>query len=348
MPHSSGGGSHGGGSHGGSHGGSRRGGSRGNSRRVGKNYFAGASRYVYYQNHQPVYVYANYDITKKSSKARLLLLAVYIPFLLAVCIMFFGAFHAPEKLSLPYDMHIVVDDTIGVLDDESTVEETLRSFRDKTGIVPAIITVYNEDWQGRYQSLENYAYDLYVNTFTDEQHWLIVYSQPKEAEESFVDWYWEGMQGDDTDAIITQKAANRFNAKLQEGLTANSRYTVSEAFVYAFEDTTSSIMESYINWGEIVVALGVGLFIALHMYLMVFFDPGNKKEYQEASPCPTYVQEETCEYCNGVYVVGTCISCPHCGAPVKPHSYHVDGTQAGVGTPISDAHEMTGQNGFGG
>ena len=50
------------------------------------------------------------------------------------------------------------------------------------------------------------------------------------------------------------------------------------------------------------------------------------KHYSQAVECPeTFVDQEACEYCGGIYIVGLNTSCPHCGAPVKPHDYTVDG-----------------------
>jgi len=104
MPHSSGGGSHGGGSHGGSHHSSHsHGGSGRSSRHVRSTYFPDARRYVYYDHHRPVYVYADYDITEKRSPLRFLMLLFYLPFILFTFSMFAEAYHHPHKLPQNYD-----------------------------------------------------------------------------------------------------------------------------------------------------------------------------------------------------------------------------------------------------
>lgn len=336
MPHSSGGGSHGGGSHGGSHH-SSHGGSGGSSRSVKTHYFPGATRYVYYRDHRPKYIYANYDITQKRSKLRYALLLFYVPFFFAILSLFLTAIHHPKKMTMDYNTEIVIEDSIAILEDEAGLKESLQTFRDVTGITPAVMTVYNEDWQGNYTSLENYAFDLYVNAFSDEKHWLIVYSQPRQTDGDFVDWYWEGMQGDDTDGILTTKAADQFNDTLQKNLLRADQSTVGKAIAASFAYSSQNIMETYIDWESMFMAGIMGGFVFFHMFFMVFFDPGNKKEYREASKCPTYVQEETCEYCGGVYVIGTCLSCPHCSAPVKPHRYY----QSEDGRIIGEAKETS-------
>ena len=197
MPHSSGGGSHGGGSHhsSSSHRSSHRSSGSGPSRRIRTGYFPGATRYRYYHRHKPRYVYANYDIRKGRSPLRLLMLLFYIPFFIAIVGMASETFRVPQRLSTDYDTSLVISDYINVFSDTKALENSMMAFYDETGITPAVFTVYNEDWQDNYSSLENYSYDLYVNAFDDEKHWLIVYSQPKERDENYkVEEYEKGMQ----------------------------------------------------------------------------------------------------------------------------------------------------------
>ena len=260
MPHSSGGGSHGGGSHGGSHHSSHsHGGSGRSSRHVRSTYFPDARRYVYYDHHRPVYVYADYDIN------------------------------------------------------------SLVAFYNRTGISPAVITVENSDWQGYYSDLENYAYDLYVNHFADESHWLIVYSTPDgySSSDGFEDWYWEGMQGNDTDDVLTESVTNSFNDELQKNLTARTRYTVSSAISTSFDDLTPTVMKSKVNWTMLFTSIAILAFVCLHACLMIGINPKARK-YAKAKPCSDAAQEKACEYCGYTYVVDTCTECPHCGAPIPP------------------------------
>ncbi|MBP5260995.1 MAG: TPM domain-containing protein [Clostridiales bacterium] len=321
MPHSSGGGSHGGGSHGGSHGGH----GGGSGRHTSHAQFPGSTRYVYYRDRQPVFVYSNYDITKKRSPARFLLLLFYAPFIL---VMIFGvgksAINIPVKLMLDYDDEIIIDDRADVFSDEAALEDTLEEFRDKTGITPAVISVNNGDWNKNYTNLENYAYDLYVNMFEDEKHWLIVYSQPAEPKGEFVEWYWEGMQGDETDNIITVKTANTFNSVMQKNMTKSSN-SPDKAIKDTFDEVMPRFMKASVNWGGVFVMIFVTGFLAVHAFFMVFYTPKEAKYYKDAIKCEEeVVRQEKCDYCGGVYIVGHHLSCPHCQAPVKAHDYTVD------------------------
>lgn len=317
MPHSSGGGSHGGGSHHSSHSShSSRGGS-GSSNKVGSKPFSGARRYYYYKNSRPVYVYANYDITKQPGKSRYLSLLFFIPFILFELMLVVVAFLPPSRLDVDYsDTHIYIEDNAYVLGGESTLRNECQTFFDKTGITPAIFTVYNDDWEEYYDSLEDYAYDLYVNCFDDEKHWLIVYSQDRYPG-GWVDWYWEGMQGDDTDAVLNYNVTDAFDDNLQKYLLQNGKYSVGEAIAKAFGDANEMVMQPYTDWSLFVAAGFFLIYTVVCMYGVVH-NPNKKYanavQYKNAGEPVEY----TCDYCGGIYIAGTCTTCPHCGAGVKP------------------------------
>ncbi len=319
MPHSSGGGSHGGGGHGG---GSHGTGSRGFSGpAVRSTYFPGSMRYVYYANRMPHYIYTTENFTQRMGKKRYLSLLIYFPMLAIILGFLVGAVHNPKKLSMAYNTDIVISDKAYVLDADASLKATLTAFRDKTGITPAVITVNNESWQGHYNSLEQYAYDLYVNAFADESHFLIVYSTSR-PNNGYIDWYWEGMQGDDTDSVLTSSVLSTFNSELQKNLTARSRFTVSKAIETAFQAILPTVMKTTVQWSAVITALFMIAFIICHAYFMLGFNP-KAKQYRTAVPCPEVLTEQAvCEYCDGVYVVGTCTTCPHCGANLKPHSFY--------------------------
>lgn len=318
MPHSSGGGSHGGGSHSSHSSHSSRGGSSSRPmHRIRHTAFAGSRRYVCYRKNKAEYVYANYDLGKKTSKASYLILLVYLPFLAVAIGLLMSSYHHPKKLTADYNTSIVIDDRAGLIEDseEEDLQKTFQTFYDKTGITPAVITVNNEDWTEHYTSLENYAYELYVNTFDDEKHWLIVYSEASAIYDSFNDWYWEGMQGDDTDDIITEGVADDFTNNLQRYLLQNTRYTPGSAIEKAFSELTPVIMKPYWIQENLLMAVCMLVFILFHASAMTGITPNGIK-YRKAVACPQGAVEYRCTYCGGIYVVGTCITCPHCGAPV--------------------------------
>lgn len=131
------------------------------------------------------------------------------------------------------------------------------------------------------------------------------------------DWYWEGMQGNDTDDVLTKSVTNSFNDELQKNLTARTRYTVSSAISTSFDDLTPTVMKSKVNWTMLFTSIAILAFVCLHACLMIGINPKARK-YAKAKPCSDAAQEKACEYCGYTYVVDTCTECPHCGAPIPP------------------------------
>lgn len=309
MPHSSGGGSHGGGSHGGSFRGSSGG------ARISNTYFSGARRFYTYSDKIPKYIYSKFDVTKKPSKLRLLLLFFYLPFIAAILWLCTEIYHVPKPVEVDYaDTEIFISDELNIIQDTTPLLNTLHEFYEKTGITACVITTANENWKIQYRTLSDYAYDLYVNRFKDEKHWLIVYTQPEIIKEGeFIDWYWEAMQGDDTDDVITEKMAGLFTDLVQQNLSAGGRYFVDEAIKDAFDNLNAVIMEPRFSAETLLACLFVALFIGIHMFLLVFFDP--YKKYRNYKECAEDAAEIKCSYCDGIYLSGTSTNCPHCGAP---------------------------------
>lgn len=173
---------------------------------VSRTPFANSHKYIRYRkrNRQPEYIYTNERFEDQALITPVLLI-FYIPFIaFALCFMLYGV-HIPQKMKPPASTEIQVKDDLGIFSEESKIKKELTEFYELTGIVPAIVTVNNDVWEPYYTSLENYAYDLYVNSWNDEKHWLIVYSNDQGTNPDFLDWHWEGMQGDDTDGILTEE-----------------------------------------------------------------------------------------------------------------------------------------------
>lgn len=332
MPHSSGGGSHSGGSSGGFSGGSSHSsGGSGRSHHVYNTYHPGTHRYVYYSHGKPKYYYSNSKVTSPLAGI-IFLFGVVVIWLYATFPAVKAMCHIPRKVSLDYDTQIIIEDNIDVLSDREEIRlmNVFEDFQDNTGITPALITVDNTEWKEYYYTLSQYAYDLYVNRFSDEKHWLLIYSTNSTdviltsfdeyvSHEDFDDWYWEGMQGDDTDSILDTQYTSQFNEVVQKQLMARSKYSIADAFINGFISISPKIMKFSMSKGAllfIIIFIGfpVGYFGGLAISLI-----GDVKK-SKALRCPTdeeKPQEDSCEYCEGIYVHGIHESCPHCGAPIK-------------------------------
>ena len=335
MPHSSGGGSHGGGFHGGSFhgGGSFSRGSRSVPDRSGpivsNTYRSGYHRYVIYHGTQPTYFYSRGAVTEKDARPKIAGPIILLLFaLLFLCISVGIYYRSPKKLSLPYDSAVRVTDRAGVLtaQDEAQLKDVFTRFQEETGITPAFLSVSPDEWKGRYSRFTNFAYDAYVNLFHDESHWLLCYSGDASAD--FDDWVWEAMQGDNTDGILTEKVADTFTQSVQKYLTARTRYTVGQAFCQGFEDILPGLMKTGFRFDPDESDGTIGITVILLVISVVWLISSLRqarmaRDKVGAVRCPTdqgKVQEDTCEYCGGVYVHGIHIRCPHCGAPIQAAS----------------------------
>lgn len=334
MPHSSGGGSHRSGTHhssghsshssGGHH---SSGGytTRTSLMRIQSAPFLGARRYVRYTNHQAEYIYSDKNLLHPW-RAKYLWLIIIVPI---IAFIIFGLFNTifprPKKVKVDYTPSVMIEDTCNLIDDgdEVALQSIMDTFFDETGISVCVLTTNNEKWE-TYYPLMRYAYDEYVNRFPDEKHWLLIYSEPELVDENFSDWYFEGMQGDDTDKVITEQIVFDFTERLNRNLTDRSHFTVGSAFQAALEDCLIQVKTVTVKTSNIVILLyllGVMLFIT---FFVILRDP-EKKKYKDFIPCgrsEELVQEDTCDYCGGIYIIGTVLSCPHCNAPLKPHTYY--------------------------
>lgn len=281
MPHSSGGGSHGGGSHGGhSHHSSSRHGRNRNSSRISKTNFAGARRYRYRHHGQERYFFSDREPNKIFDWKRLLIGIFYIPFIGASIFMIGGDISASTA---KYDTSIMIKDEQNVFEQTESLNDALTGFYAKTEIVPAVITVPFEEWMDD-GSLEDYAYDRYLSEFNDENHWLIVYSQKGQKGDADFDWSFEGMQGDNTDDILTSSVTSDFNADLYyklETLQEKPEIAITEEFNLLTQKVKKPSF--FKKHTMLFSALFMLAFVAFHAYFMLGL---YEWKYRKAEPAP--------------------------------------------------------------
>ena len=336
MPHSSGGGSHSSGSHSSSFHSSGSHSSRGSSTIqtsyiAAANKYPGAKRYIYFENNMPVFVWADYDVTKDHrSRGRIVKLIVALIFWVLSVL---HSIHNPselewteKELEAAGSNTYLINDKADIFKDTSGLAQALEEFYQLTKIRPAIITVEEQSWINNYDSMEVFAYDMYVNIFDDEKHWLLIYSVPPLTDDNFENWKWEGMQGDYTDPILTTDETSAFNKNLHKMLLDRNSYSVEEAFEQAFRDLNKTVMSIYIPL-EAIISDIVTLVIILLFFFFAGggFHPVREKIYRTATLCPENFKDyDNCEYCGTKYLIGFHKKCPSCGAPLKAHDYTTD------------------------
>lgn len=232
MPGSHGGGSSGGGGggyHGGG-GGGYHGGRSSGPRFSTRSSFPGAKRY-YYRNRfgRTCFFYYAARPTRQSAVGSILtpIIFILVGIALAAFIIYGVIPHKlPDYKCQPTGVYVV--DSSGLLGDVSELNDTLEAFYDETGIEPRIVAIKAEDFNvsvyGKMSvdHLQNYGYDLYLRSYDDEGHWMIIYAVDQAGA-----YTWADMAGDDTYDITdsmfyTFKAS--FDKSLVRGVEANKAF----------------------------------------------------------------------------------------------------------------------------
>lgn len=262
----------------------------GSGSRISVRSFRGAQRFIYFdrlgREHS---IYSKTMPQKLSIPSLLVSLFMLALFAYAGYLMTDGTIHAilPHKPLKPvYAQNGVhISDNADVIDNEAELERILNAFEDDTGICPYVMTVFDTDWNKTSSTLDGYAYSKYIRLFDDEQHFLVVYSQPKNTQDrNDVDWSWEAIQGDDTDPILTKQAFQKFRDKLHGNLS-NRNCSVGEAFALSF-GTDWDVMRPLLPLRERIVLAGVVLlWDAYTLYSLISSIRGfvySRKKYHKA------------------------------------------------------------------
>lgn len=316
MPHSSGGGS----SHGGSHGSSR---SSKSEMRYGNRYYRGANRFVYYHNGAPQYYFSEEPYTLETAKKRKTGSIISNIFMIFWSLLFtvFGFNSLPKKVTLDYNTEILINDSAQLVSEaeEVDMEKAFRSFQEKTGVTPAVYTINIKELNTKGVTLHKYAYDLYVSTFADEKHWLVVYCKDNVRQT----WSWEGMIGDDCGSIITTDLENEFTKQMQSNLLNDSK-TLSASVIDTFDQIGNKAGKiSGKKIPTLLLAFGGGAAFLVSAAANIISTVKQKPEDDpkiNSVQCPNAEAEPAtakCEYCSGEFVAGVHTTCPHCGASIE-------------------------------
>ncbi len=243
---------------------------RRNSNRISSVFFPGAKRYSYLSHGKVKYIYSQTDPAKRFHPARLLVLLFYIPFIFGG--LFMVKTSSTPSLKKPDSTEIIIKDEADVItsQDESELRTVLRDFYKKSGVVPSVITVEDQKWKDIVFDKENwerpseyYAYTRYLSEFNDEMHWLIVYSDPSAD--------FEPMQGNNTDAVLTEDIGDIFINRLETNLK-DKNTGVGASVSNAFETIMPLISKPSLF--DRLASLGPAIFLFLFVGFHAFFMAG--------------------------------------------------------------------------
>ena len=165
-----------------------------------------------------------------------------------------------------------------------------------------------------------------MQRFPDEVHWLIVYSETIK-DNGFNDWYWEGMQGDRTDPVLTEDHAAAFTESLHDRLMKRNKYSVDDAIAITLDEYAPKMMSLSCDKTDLIFGAIVFLMMSSVLFIVFITNRPRKvsEEYKKAVPCElNVVYQASCNFCGGMYVVGMHSGCPHCGASIPPQNYIQD------------------------
>jgi hypothetical protein len=104
------------------------------------------------------------------------IIALFVNFFLGV-----GLKLSTTKLDSSEYLLPVISDDAGVIADKTELDGLLSEYRELTGIVPVVYTVYEEDWKATgANSLSQYALYKYMALTSDERSWawlICIYMQ---------------------------------------------------------------------------------------------------------------------------------------------------------------------------
>ena len=302
MPSSHGGGFSGGGGGGGgfsSHSGGSSGGSSG-PRYSRTRPFPGATRFVYIGplGAQRYFYYAGVPYRTKNPAKRLIVFSI-----IAVVILIFAAIISnslvPKKLTEDDcdATGVYINDATGIIADTTELNAAMAAFYDKTGVEPYLyVTTYamipeTYKYSGKVQqeTLENYAYRLYTQTFADEGHWLILFAVNETPSSNYDKWGWIDMAGDDTGNIVTDTVFEEFQTALQRTLNAYPD-NYAGAITAAFNKATENAVEW--NMDTIMPIAMVWLFSLIFGFVLVGSAVSNYKQCKDMNEYLDY-QERT-------------------------------------------------------
>ncbi|MCQ2483409.1 MAG: hypothetical protein MJ153_07995 [Clostridia bacterium] len=184
----------------------------------------------------------------------------------------------PKKVTSDYTLRISIDDNADIFSesDEELLIDSMNQFYNATGIAPCVMVVRNEDWMGKYNSLEKYGYDKYLSKFDDEKHWLLVYSKGDKDD----DWYFEGIQGNDTDSVLCKTTTYAFIKDLEENINSGLYSNITIPLQITLDEYSVKAMETHFDTINLVIWITVVFVEILFGAAWIFGDKLDLREKQ--------------------------------------------------------------------
>lgn len=275
-------------------------------------------KFVYYKDkNHPRFYWAkekvNYEKIEKDYKFRRYLFVLSIIFSLFLIRI---SFYIPTKIQEAANTNCIIKDTLDCLNDkeEEILISKMNKFRNKTGITPALITVYDGDWFHNYHSLDLFCSEKYKELFSDERHFLIVYSFNNNNTYSSkkVSIY----IGEECKSLIDSEKATKFLEDMNGEIKDNPYFYIRDAL-----EKYLDLFYKDLIWIKLqsILPLIIAVLLPIGMYFYFYEMKYKKDKYKDIKYSvlcdidDNDILEGICLDCGGVYIFDVHNICPHCG-----------------------------------
>ena len=195
--------------------------------------------------------------------AILIVVAVILAFILVAGIRSSASAKNRTKLSEKPSVDIgYLDDQLGWIDNKSLVNSSMKSFYDKTGVMPYLVITDDIGGASTDSAAQTYTQNLYAKLFgTDQTHFLVVWYQ-KNGYDDYAYMYSGTSANGVVDADARDVVMNYFNRYY------SSDYDDSHYFAKVFEDSAEEIMlQSDSGWRTTLLLLiaVIGVLVAMNI-----------------------------------------------------------------------------------
>lgn len=274
MPSSRGGGSFGGG--GGHSFGGGSSGKHGNGRggqRFRFKPFAGARRYFYFDAMGARHFFYYSGVPVRRSIGTIIASSLF--FIIFGILMFSFSIYTiiPRKLSASkcefYSEYVYDASNLFSESEEEYLKNSLEKFYKETGIQPYVYAVSYDNIPEKYKpvserKLTDYSYNLYIDTFNDEGHTLILYAFDTHSSDS--SGIWVEMVGYDAQDVFTDSRFEIFKEDLNKKLIENDGKAI--AIADAFEENIDTVMK--LTKSDKMLLACLAIFFALFIIVPTF------------------------------------------------------------------------------
>ena len=225
--------------------------------------------YVFINRHgRESYFYSAVEPKRKKLSEIIAMMSMIAISLIVVCLMMIFSSY-PTKISDGEceASGVYYTDSADLIKDESAFNAAMKSFYEKTGAEPYLFTtteaLFPSSVYGTLSknSLEEFAYDKYLDLFDDEGHYMICYARANDGTEM-----WLEMAGTDTTSLLDDEVFESFRQNMSTKLynSEDKGLAITECLLVmadeAFVRTGSDI---FIFVLAIIIAVGGAVAITL-------------------------------------------------------------------------------------